>query len=399
MDIQKSDYSKKDLIAALRSAGVRKGDILYCHVGMSNIGVPTEQLQGATKFSVIYDALMEVIGSQGTLLTPTFTYSFCHGEIYDPEESPSKVGYFGENLRKLPGAQRSFDPLFSSAGIGPRVDELFRDLPNESFGSGCLFDRLGSAGGKLCNIGVDLFFTTANHYVQEMVGVPYRFPKLFFGQVRRGGMLVKQSWIYSVRTLGDYSLPRFDQMQPEAVKKGMCKVVPVGKGNIVSIRMRDMYELFSARLRKDPWDCAAGPACDSVQKEEERVGLQRFPVMLPPGSTMKAMIDALWRLPRDIISDGYDTALRALARQVPMIIHEYKTGSRCFTWIVPEKWTCHEACLESMDGKRIFSYQDSPLHAVSYSLPFEGTVTKEDLLKHLYVNTRLPDAVPFRFMY
>jgi len=395
------DYTKDDLANSFRCAGVQENDIVYCHVWMSNIGVPMEQAEGAqSKFEVIYGALMDVIGPEGTVLSPTFTYSFCSGEVFDPEKTTSSAGYFGECLRKLPGARRSLDPLFSSAGIGPRVEELFHHLPNESLGKDCLFDRLGKAGARLCNIGVDLFYTTANHFVQDMFGsVPCRFPKLFSGYVSLGEKLVKQSWIYYVRVLGEYSRPRFDQMQHSAVEKGICRLEPVGKGTVVSILFSDMYKHFTARLHENSWDCVAGPPCDPVKMEEERVGVQEFSISLPPGSSMQEMIDELWVLPRDIVSDGYDAALRALADQVPMKIHEYHTGSRCFTWIVPEKWTCHEACLESLDGKRLLSYKDNPLHVVSYSLPFEGKVDRNTLFQHLYTHPTLPEAIPFMFKY
>jgi aminopeptidase-like protein len=36
---------------------------------------------------------------------------------------------------------------------------------------------------------------------------------------------------------------------------------------------------------------------------------------------------------------------------------------------------------------------------VSYSLPFEGVVTRDELLKHLHVHPLLPDAAPFMFKY
>jgi len=111
------------------------------------------------------------------------------------------------------------------------------------------------------------------------------------------------------------------------------------------------------------------------------------------------MIDSLWHLPRDIISDGYDAALLSLATQVPMTIHEYPTGTECLSWVIPEKWTCHEAYLETMDGRRLLSYAENPLHVVSYSLPFEGVVTREELLKHLHVHPRIPEAIPFIFKY
>ncbi len=114
---------------------------------------------------------------------------------------------------------------------------------------------------------------------------------------------------------------------------------------------------------------------------------------------MGQIIDSLWRLPRDIVSNGYDAALRALATQLPMTIHEYPTGMEAWTWVVPEKWTCHEAYLETLDGRRLFSYADHPLHVVSYSLPFEGVVSREELLAHLHAHPRIPDAVPFIFKY
>jgi aminopeptidase-like protein len=122
--------------------------------------------------------------------------------------------------------------------------------------------------------------------------------------------------------------------------------------------------------------------------------------MLDPADDYLAKtIHALWRLPRDLVSDGFDQALSALSRDVPMTIHEYPSGSECFTWIVPEKWACDEAFLETMDGRCLFSYADNPLHVMSYSQPFEGVVTRDVLLEHLFVHPRLPEAIPFQFSY
>ena len=45
-----------------------------------------------------------------------------------------------------------------------------------------------------------------------------------------------------------------------------------------------------------------------------------------------------------------------------MTIHEYPSGEPCWTWRVPEKWTCHEAYLETLDGNRLLDYADHPLH-------------------------------------
>jgi aminopeptidase-like protein len=111
------------------------------------------------------------------------------------------------------------------------------------------------------------------------------------------------------------------------------------------------------------------------------------------------LIQELWFLRRDIVSDGFDRALSRLSSEIPMTVHEYPTGEPCWTWRVPEKWSCHEAYLETLDGRRLVDYHNHPLHVVSYSLPFEGVVSREELLRHLHVHPRHPQAIPFVFKY
>lgn len=114
-------------------------------------------------------------------------------------------------------------------------------------------------------------------------------------------------------------------------------------------------------------------------------------------NTMINLIEELWFLKRDIVSDDYDRALYRLAEEIPMTVHEYSTGEPCWTWRVPEKWTCREAYLETLTGHRLLDYADHPLHVVSYSLPFEGVVSREELLRHLHTHPHLPDAIPYVF--
>ncbi|MDD2694925.1 MAG: DUF4910 domain-containing protein [Anaerolineales bacterium] len=116
-------------------------------------------------------------------------------------------------------------------------------------------------------------------------------------------------------------------------------------------------------------------------------------------ASMFDLIQELWFLKRDIVSDDFDRALRRLAQEVPMTIHEYPSGEACWTWRIPEKWTCHAARLETLDGRTVVDYAEHPLHAASYSLPFEGLVSRQELLAHLHTHPRLPEAIPFVFKY
>lgn len=116
-------------------------------------------------------------------------------------------------------------------------------------------------------------------------------------------------------------------------------------------------------------------------------------------ASMMELIDELWFLKRDILSDEYDRALTRLAAEIPLTIHEVPSGTKVWTWTVPEKWTCHEAYLETLDGRRLIDYADHPLHVVSYSLPFEGEVSRAELLQHLHVHSTRQDAFPYVFKY
>lgn len=115
--------------------------------------------------------------------------------------------------------------------------------------------------------------------------------------------------------------------------------------------------------------------------------------------SMQDLLNELWFLPRELVSDGYDAALARLAEVVPLTVHEVPSGTPAWTWAVPEKWSVDEAYLETLDGQRLLDVAAHPLHLVSYSLPFEGVVTREELFAHLHTHAQRPDAIPFVFKY
>jgi aminopeptidase-like protein/aminoglycoside N3'-acetyltransferase len=400
-----SAWSQADLARALRSTGLESGDTVYFQVCAETLG-PAEGVGSDEDLCrLLLGALQDVVGEDGTILAPAFTFSFCRQEVFSPEESPTLVGpwntftAFPDYLHRLPGALRSKDPIFSTAGIGPRAAELLTNLPRVCLGEDSVHDRLRRAGGKICILGVGLYECIFRHYVESVSRVPWRFDKLFTGRIREGGAERKEGWLYNVRIRASNGDPAGEPLEALAREKGICRSAPVGEGELVTVEAEEFFQFTSDQIRRNPWYTARGPAGDPVAIEEARTDGPAPAAPLPPNASMDQIIESLWELPRDILSNGYDAALKALATQVPMKIHEYPTGTQCWTWIVPEKWTCHEAYLETMDGQRLFSYADHPLHVVSYSLPVDRVVTRDELLRHLHVHPRIPEAVPFIFKY
>ncbi len=115
--------------------------------------------------------------------------------------------------------------------------------------------------------------------------------------------------------------------------------------------------------------------------------------------TMRQFIDDLWFMRRDIVSDGFDRSLEYISQIIPLKIHKVASGSKCWTWRVPEKWSVNEAYIEDLHGHRLLDLKNHPLHIMSYSLPIDKVVTREELLRHLHTRPDRPGAIPFEFKY
>jgi aminopeptidase-like protein len=111
---------------------------------------------------------------------------------------------------------------------------------------------------------------------------------------------------------------------------------------------------------------------------------------------LKQIIDDLYLLNRSLISDDYDRAIAYIDELLDMEIHEYPSGTRCWTWEIPQKWTVNEAWVEA-NGERIIDFHDHPLHLWTGSLTVDRVVSREELSDHLAWNEQQPQAIPYKF--
>lgn len=101
---------------------------------------------------------------------------------------------------------------------------------------------------------------------------------------------------------------------------------------------------------------------------------------------------------RSLVGPGYDRALERLSREIPLEILEVPSGEDVWTWQVPNAWDVRAAHFEA-GGVRYADFERHPLHLWSYSLPFRGRVSREELLQHVTTNPDRPGAIPFDFRY
>jgi aminoglycoside 3-N-acetyltransferase len=158
---------------ALASLGVRRAGILLVHSSLKSLG----HLPDGPETAV--EALLEALGSGGTLLMPALSYETVKAEnpCFDVSNTPSCVGALTEFFRKRAGTMRSVHPTHSVCGIGPDAGHMLgghsRDVT--PCGPNSPYSRLREKAGQILFLGCGLKPNTSMHAVEELVEPPYLY--------------------------------------------------------------------------------------------------------------------------------------------------------------------------------------------------------------------------------
>ncbi len=180
--------TRSDLIAALKEAGVREGQVLMVHTSLSSIGYVSGGAQ------TVIEALTAVLGTGGTLMMPTQSWKNLDPETgvhwdadpedwqkirdtwpaYDRDLTPTNtMGAVAEMFRSWPGTIRSGHPARSVAAWGRHAEYLTadHDLSN-IFGDGSPIGRLYELDAYVLLIGVGYDKNTSLHLADERATYP-----------------------------------------------------------------------------------------------------------------------------------------------------------------------------------------------------------------------------------
>lgn len=173
--------SAADVADLVRALGARRGDTLVVHSALFTFGILEDGTEG------FHRALASVVGPDGTIVVPTFTWSFRRGEIFDIKHSPAarSVGTYAEHVRRRSGTIRSADPLFSMAAAGPEAHDLMRRTTINCFGPGSIFERLFDRDVLILGLGIT-YSTGISPFMhlERLAAVPYRHELLLEGTSR-----------------------------------------------------------------------------------------------------------------------------------------------------------------------------------------------------------------------
>ncbi|PJI10401.1 aminoglycoside N(3)-acetyltransferase [Clostridium sp. CT7] len=238
-----------DFINSLKNIGIKKGDTILVHSDITVFGKLAlrnrNELLGA-----LVDVLKQCVGKEGTIIMPTFTYSFCNGEVFDKDKSKSTVGVLTEYFRNMPGVERTIQPIFSCAVYGKQKEEYLR-IGKDSFGDKSIFQILHKNNGKLLYFGADFHACTYIHYVEQSFKVPYRYFKTFKGIIKDGNNQYEDECTFYVRDLKINPMLDVNFLKKHLMDNGYMNEEQIGYGKVLFVSAADVYTQGRKLLQND----------------------------------------------------------------------------------------------------------------------------------------------------
>ena len=239
--------TRDDIRDGLRALGLKSADAVGVHSSLSSFG----HVEGGA--DAVIDALLDVIGSDGTLVFPTYSNNRELIEVtqeekalgvglkirmqpYKPATDGCWTGRIPETFLRRSGIVRGNHPAHSLAAIG-RHQHLF---------AGRRWDALLDLDGFILLIGVGLVCCSAMHLAErKLVTLPERIlarmkPPPELAERNRGVTLF----------FGPY--PNFSRMEIPCRQAGIMREGTIGAAAVKLLRLRDLIDAYARALQDDP---------------------------------------------------------------------------------------------------------------------------------------------------
>jgi aminoglycoside 3-N-acetyltransferase len=189
-------WSVEQITGDMRDLGVPAGASLLVHCSMRSIG----ELAGGA--DGLIGAMLAVVGSEGTIMVPTFSRLFSdptewenppestsaierirsqpsHFDLHTSPSDQPRMGILAEVLRRHQNAMRSNHPTYSFAALGAQAESLTMNAPfNHPLGSDSPLARLHNVDGWVLLLGVGQEVNSSIHLAEVWADAPYTNSRL-----------------------------------------------------------------------------------------------------------------------------------------------------------------------------------------------------------------------------
>lgn len=118
--------------------------------------------------------------------------------------------------------------------------------------------------------------------------------------------------------------------------------------------------------------------------------------MSDTGRNMYELAGRLFPICRSITGNGFRQSLEMIREILPEIqVFEIPSGTAVYDWTVPKEWNIRGGWIKNLQGETIIDFNDCNLHVMGYSVPVRQTISREELLDHIYTQPEQPEWIPY----
>jgi aminoglycoside 3-N-acetyltransferase len=228
-----------DVVQQLRALGVKEGGVLLVHTSFRAV----RPVEGGP--AGLIDALRTALGSDGTLVMPSWPDDDDHP--FDPATAPADkdLGVVADTFWRMPGVRRA-NQVFACAAVGPAAEYILSDpLPLPPHRPESPVGRVHELDGQVLLLGVSHAEDTTLHLAELLAGVPYRVP-------HHCTVLENDRPVRIDYGENDHCCLRFNLADEWLRERGLQREGPVGHAHARLMRSRDIVAVAVEHLAHDP---------------------------------------------------------------------------------------------------------------------------------------------------
>lgn len=271
------NYIKEQLI----KVGLKKGDSVLVHSQLLKVGIPEEDVFDLGKYYL--DIILEIIGDDGELILPAFTYSYCKNKVFSPLKDMSSVSSLANTCIRNHIGYRTVDPIFSYVIVNPEsAEQIFSnvsfDLENGMAG------YLSKKNAKYLMIG-DLIYFTLLLACEQQLHTYNRFMKKFSGITKINDTEIHSDCYYYCRRYCDNTILDLSKLTrivvDPLVSAGKVKYESFGNSHLYYCTdVNIMMDAYKESLNRDLFELLKGPALSErdlikIDPEKDELDINR----------------------------------------------------------------------------------------------------------------------------
>lgn len=231
------------------SIGITRGDTVMLMADLTRMAWRAKREGARLEPRVLLEGFIDAVGSDGSVLVPTYNFDLPEGAYWDIRNAPCMSGALGNAALAHTAFIRTPHPLHSFAVSGAAATELSISPETSSFGPASPFGYLYEHAGVLVTLDLPVNNAlTFGHFVEERERVAYRYYQAMrFNYTDRAGVSSVREFRIFAKRLGHHM--DFTPMETALERAGALRRGMVDGTRWIRIDLAAAYPVIAENLR------------------------------------------------------------------------------------------------------------------------------------------------------